>query len=807
MDTLRQDLRTALRSLRQSPGFAAAFVITLGVAIGAAAAVLSATRLSLFDPLPFPDPHRLVEIWETGPNAPRRPVAPANFLDWQRQAASFESMAVYRVVSVNASAPGGAPENLPAAIVSGEFFATLRPRLLQGRPLGPEDTGSESPVVVVGRDLAVRQFGSVDAALGSTLDIDRRAHEVVGVVAGNVDYPDGAEVWTPAPNDIPPIGLPGVDPRTVRDARYLGAVARLAPSVAEETARGEMETVAARLRSAHPLDNEGSGIGIQALARGVVASVRPMLLALGSSVALLLGVACANIGGLVLARAAERRGEIALRTALGASGSRVARQLVTELGLLVAMAGLVAIATGTLAIAALRATLPPDTPRLAELGLDGGLLAACLLLAAAIGAMLAVVPGRIAGRTAPAEALHSLGRGGMAGARAGGMRLLVSAQFALAVAVVAAAGLLLTALGRLGAVDPGFETLGRVTLRVHLPGADSVPAATNAAALREITAALATLPGVDTAAAGLVSLLREGPGAGFRIEGGEVDGNPPNIQWTLVSDGYFRALGIPLRQGRPFAAGDDERNEPVAVLNETAARRFFPAGDAVGRRVRTGLDGDSWVRVVGVVGDTRDRGLDAPPPPRMYRPLAQPTRWNPTAAQIVLATTGPAPDATALRRTVDGVFPGAPVTRVGTAGGEVLASFGDRSTVARTGSALALAALALAAMGVHAVLRRSVAARRGEIAVRLSIGATPRNVLGGVLRDAFLLAGAGLVVGAPLALGTTHLLRDLLYGIDAASPLVHGTAILGLLAVALLAALAPARDAARTDPMISLRNG
>ncbi len=809
MDHVLQDLRYAFRALRKRPGFTALAVLTLGLGIGANTAIFSIVSEVLLQPLPFPEPEHLVQVWETRPGEDDRRVAPANYLDWRAESGAFEGLASYDVRTGNLLG-GDEPERLTFATVSANFFETLRIEPTHGRGFltgGAPAPGSRTAVLSHG--LWQRGFGGDPAILGSTVNLDEEAFTVVGIMPPSLDFPAGTELWIRAPFDVPGLsGFPG-DIRELRDAWYFRVVGRLAQGIELAEAQAEMEVLARQLEALYPVSNLDAGVRLVPLHEELVGDSRATMLMLSGAVGLVLLIACVNVANLVLVRATGRRKEMALRTALGAGRGRLASQLLAE-SVVIGLSGGglgVLLAYGS---APLLSRLIPEgglpmgdiAPDLPVLGFAFGL---SLLTAFVFGTLPSIVAARIEPRSVLGE--RGSDSGGPVGQRI--RRGLVVAECALAVMLVLGASLALKSSWRLQQVDPGFRAEGLHTMRISIPGAGDREAGEVAGIYADILARAQALPGVISAAVAMSGPADDGPGAGLRIEGRPAsEGDLPDASWQVVSPDYFRTADIPLIRGRYLEEGDRSGTVPVAVVNEAMARRHWPAGDAIGQRINTGLDGEGlWVTVVGVVGSTKNEGLGADPAPEMFRPIAQPSRGF-GGEEAMFLVRGDVPASTllpSLRAAIREVKPDAPVFDM-RSGRELLSgSHAEPRTILFLLGTFAGLALLLGAVGIYGVLAYSVGQRRQELGIRFALGARESEVVLMIVRSALTLVATGLIIGLAVSLVASRALEGLLFEVSTTDPMAYMVAALVLLVVGLAAVLLPARRAARVDPLAALR--
>jgi putative ABC transport system permease protein len=803
MDTLRQDLAYALRRLRQSPGFTAVAVATLALGIGANGAIFSVVNAVLLRPLPFEDADRLVrlsQIWKGKPSV----YSPQNFLDVQASAHSFESLAVYAGSGVTLTGRGAAA-SLTGSEVSTSFFDVLRVRPAYGRAF---ETGENEPghtkVVVLGDRLWRERFAADPGVVGQTVQLDREPFTVVGVAPAGFAFPAGAELWKPIEYDAR-------FRSQSRGAWYLGAIGRLAPGVSVNQARGEVATIHQRLAREFPDADEGVGATVDSLQESMVGGSRRALLVLLGAVGLVLLIACVNVANLLLARVAAREGELAVRTALGAGRLRLVRQLLTESVTLSVLGGGAGVLLATFSLDALLALQPQGVPRLAEVRVDRAVVAFSAGLSILTGLLFGVVPAlQMTGRPT-AESLREGGRGILSGR---GHRLrstLVVGQVALAMMLLAGAGLLLRSFSQLRRVDPGFRSEGVLSFRLALPESAYAKDPARVAFFDGLTGRLAALPGVRSAGAIMRAPLT---GARFNLSF-EVKGRPPlppaqqpSMEIRVATPDYFRTMGIPVLRGRAFTATDGAEAPQVVLISEEAARRHFPNEDPLGRFITLGWGRDRGKprggEVVGVVGDVKEVGLAEEDPPELYLPYAQ----SPVETMDVVLRTAVAPRSVvpSAERVVRDLDPELPVARVATLDEVVARSISEPRFYMVLLGAFAAMAVFLAALGIFGVLSYAVVQRAREIGIRVALGAHPADVLRMVLAQAAGLALLGVAVGLAGALALSRAIASLLFELSPTDPLtLAGTA--GLLsAVALLASYLPARRATRVDPLIALRS-
>ena len=807
MRTLLQDVRYAVRTLWKSPGFTLVAVLALALGIGANTAIFSVVKAVLLSPLPYPEPERLVWVREVNPGSDilDEPASMPNYNDWRTQGRSFDGIAAFGYAGGTITDGDREPERVAGMSTSANFFQVVGVAPALGRGFLPEEEAAgKNRVVVISHGLWQRRFGGSPDAVGKTITITGNPHTIVGVAPANFKTP----VPGPKPPDLWfPIAFNFDESR--RRSDFLNVVGRLKEGATVEQARAELEAVAARLAEEHPSTNAGWTVKVEPLHERVVGNVRQALWVLMGVVGFLLLISCANVANLLLARAAGRRQEIAVRTALGARRGRLIRQFLTEsllLGLAGGGLGLVLAAWGVELLVALS---PGNIPRLEEVGLDARVLAFTLGVSALTGVVFGLLPALSASKTDVSVSLKEGGsRGSTAGAGASRLRsTLVVAEIAITVVLLAGAGLMIRSFMAVQAVDPGFRADRILTFDFALPMTKYKEEPQRAAFFEQLTTRAATLPGVERAAViDTLPLTGSGNVSAFVIEG-----RPPlptekvqDAEFFSVTPDYFDALGIPLVRGERLTERHRADVPDVAVVNEAMARRYWPGEDPVGKRLNIGdPEKTPWITVIGVVRDARTDGLDKEPYPQMYVPSAQfPFR----AMTFVARTAGdPAGVAPALRRELASIDRDLPLYNVRTMEQVLSDSISRRRFQMVLIAAFAGVGLLLAAVGIYGVISYGVAQRRHEIGVRMALGARAADILKLVVGRGLWLTLAGVGVGLVGAFTLTRVMASLLYGVSAADPLTYVCVSLGLLGVALLACLIPARRATKVDPMVALR--
>jgi putative ABC transport system permease protein len=804
MRTLWQDLRYGARALLKNPGFALIAVVTLALGIGANTAIFTVVNAALLRGLPYREPDRLVHLWEMTPQKefPRREASYPDFLDW-RQSQSFEAMAAYTGGGFTLTGRG-APEMIQGARGSADFFKALGVEPIIGRAFQPgEDSPGADNVVLLSYGLWQRRFGGDSAVVGESLTLNGSPYTVIGVLPPNFQFAPrgGAEMWTPF--------VPSATQLSRRYMHGTNVIGRLKPGVSIEQATAEMRLIGERIVAQHAESHTGTGIQLVPLHEEIVGGVRPILLALLCAVGFVLLIVCANIAGLTLVRAAGRAPEIAIRMALGATRARVTRQLLTESIMLAVIGGAAGLLLARWGIDALIAAIPETRlsmmPYLRGLRLDGSILAFTAGLSLLTGIVFGLAPAFQATRRELSESLKTGGKSpGVARQRL--RNGLVVTEIALALVLLVGAGLMTKSLLRLMAVDPGFRTENLFMIGVILPAAKYTEDSKVATFHQQLLARMESLPGAQGAATVGVLPLVGGNTTRFIVEGEPIP--PPGQQTEAnlrdVSVGYFSTMGIPLINGRHFSERDNAGAPGIVIVNQTLARRVFPNGNAVGRRLIFTGDDRTPIEIVGVVGDEKVNGLDARTTAVVYYPFLQaPNRFT----NLIVRAPDAAGLAAAIRK--EGLLLEPELTFVGGMTIERLmenlpATFARRYPAYLIGI-FAVIALTLAAIGIYGVISYSVGQRTREIGLRMALGAHRRDLLKLVLKQGMTLAATGVAIGLAAAFGLTRLMTGLLFGVDATDPGTFAGIAALLLMVALLSCYIPARRATRVDPMIALR--
>jgi putative ABC transport system permease protein len=809
LETLWQDVRFGGRMLVKSPTFTIVAVIALALGIGANSAIFSVVNTVLLRPLPYKDPERLVMVWEDASKHgyPRDTPAAANYVDWRDQNQVFEGMAAIADQSFNLTGVGE-PERIDGRRVSANLFSLMGVEPQLGRAFLPEeDQPGGNRVVIMSHGLWQRRFGSNMNITGKPLTLNGESYRVVGVMPSHFQFPSReVDLWVP-------IAFTSQEAAN-RGRHYLQVVARLKPGVTVEQAQAEMNTIAARLQQQHPDQNTDLGAAVTPLHEHVAGDIKPALLVLLGAVGFVLLIACANVANLLLARAAVRQKEIAVRVALGASRLRLIRQFLTESILLAALGGVVGLLLSLWGINLLKAFIPENIPQAKAITIDAKVLGFTLLVSLLTGLIFGLAPAMQASRFNLNETLKEGGRDSAAGNRGNRIRgLLVIAEVAVSLILLIGAGLLINSFLRLRNVDPGFQAKNLLTMSIVLPQLKYPDHARRSAFYTELVSRIEALPGVKTAAVtNWIPLIRQGDSITISVEGrpnpAPGQGNSPSVVTRVIHPHYFRTMSIQFLQGREFGEQDTVDSPAVAIISETMARRFFPGEDPLGKRITPGsadsTDPDDWITIVGVVKDVRQFELVADPKPQMYLSYAQAGFFAPR--YLVVSTDVEPPSlASTVRRTVWEIDKDQPVSNISTMENVLAESVARQRFSMLLLGIFAAVALVLAAVGIYGVMSYSIAQRTHEIGIRMALGAQKSDVLKLAVGQGLKLVLIGIAIGLVAAFVLTRVMVTLLFGISATDPTTFVTISLVLISVALLASYIPARRATKVDPMIALR--
>jgi putative ABC transport system permease protein len=801
--------------LRKNPGFTLAAAITLTLGIGANTAIFSVLNAMLLRAMPFRDPQRLVMVWEANPAldslvAERVPTCLRNFIEWRDQNRVFDGIAFFRYSSFDLTG-GDKPEQIKAAPVSPGFFDVLGVRGLRGRAFtAQESEPGKDRVAVLSDALFERRFGGNPKIVGQTIVMNGANYTVIGVLPREFHLPSlrggmeqfKPEVWVPADVD------PKRNEQHLTDRR-LYTFARLKPGVPIERARADMTLIASRLEQKYPrLDRTWRSTVFPLSAEDMGADMRRTLLVLECAVVFVLLIACANVINLQLTRAAAREKEMAVRVALGAGRWRMARQMLGESLLLSALGGGAGILLAHWAIAGMVALAPADIHRLNDMTIDGGVLAFTLAITVVTGLLFGLAPAILAARQDPNDALRRGGRSGEGGVSARIRRALIVAEVALSLVLLAGAGLMIRSLRSVLQVTPGFRSDHLLTMQIDLCGDRYTKPEQAGAFLDDLLQRVAKLPGTRSAAV-VNGLPMESIGmSAFRVEGqpAPAPGQEPVADTRDVSDEYIATMGMRLVAGRGFTRAEAEKPNPSEVIvNESLARKLWPKQDPLGKTLHSSNDSGpgAWRRVViGVVGDSRQLGLDSPPRPEMFFPSRS---QFPNLALVVRTAGDPLRMASAVTGQVWAVDKDQPVHDVQAMDHVVDDSISQRRFNMLLLALFAATALVMAAVGIYGVLAYAVSRRTQEIGIRMALGAQTGDVLRLVGREGFVLALAGIGIGLVGALALTRLMSSLLFGVSPTDAATFAAVPALLAAVALAACYLPARRAARVDPTVALR--
>src|SRR5512143_506633 len=807
MEALLQDIHYGIRRLARSPGFTGLGVLVLALGIGGTATAFGVVNAVLLRPLGFPDPGALVRPYSLWRGS-RSTASPPDFADWRARSRSFTELAATNSGSFALTGDGPA-EQIPGAEVTGGLFSVLGTPPLLGRTLTTaDDDPGAAPGVVLGYDLWRRRFGADSGVVGRTVRLEGTSTTVLGVMPPAFIYPDGSELWLP-------LRFTAAQMATQRGAHYLDVVGRLQHGVTLEAADRELRGIAGALAGEYPRTDANYSATVISLRDALVGDVRTPLLLLLSAVGVVLLIACANVAGLLVVRGIAREREIAIRSALGGGRGRLVRTLITESTILAALGGLAGTMIALWGTAWVSHVSGSALPLLGETRMDGGVLAFIGLVTLCTVVVFGLLPAwqTVAGG-ALAFRLQSESRGNTGG-RLRTRNALVVAQTALAVLLLVGAGLLLKSFVRLQRVDPGFDPRHVLTFGVSLPDASYPTPERRALFYQSLIERVDALPGVRAAGAVFGLPLTD---FGYSISALELDGRTLSqeeqdglsLQIRVVTPGYFAAMGIPVRRGRGILASDREDAPPVMVVNDAAARRIWPDQDPVGHRLTVGTRlglGDDHARaggeVVGVIGDLKEGALSQPAAPTMYLSHAQ---FPMGFMSIAIRTSGdPLLLAKPAQAALAATDPVVPLFRLRSMDQLVAASIAQPRLYALLLAVFALVAITLAAVGLYGVLAQTVAQRERELGVRMALGATARDVVGMVVKQATRLAAVGVVVGLAGGLAATRILATLLFGVKPFDPGTFVTVGIGLFVIALMASLVPARRATQVDPMEALR--
>jgi len=806
MQTFWQDLRYGARMLLKKPGFTLIAVITLALGIGANTAIFSVVYTVLLRPLPFPESDRLVVLAGKGEGSLiGGGVAYPDYEDWRARAQSFEDMACFLNTGFNLTGVDP-PVATPGRRVSWNFFPMLGVKPQLGRFFTEQDDRPGAPpAVIISHGLWMGKFGGESGVIGKTIRLNEDQFEVIGVLPPGFEFLRRDDIYVP-------LGLwftPGHNILKRSNQFPLYVLGRLRRGVTETQARAEMESLSLQLEREYPQTNGNRRATAARVADLQVENVRPVLLVLLGAVGFVLLIACVNVANLTLVRAAGREREVAVRLAMGAGRARIVRQLLTENSLIAALGGAAGLLIGAWGIEGLTALVPKDLARLDQVRLNGAVLAFTLGVSALTGLLFGLLPSLHASRTDLRAALKEGGQSTTGSAWESARKGLLVAEVALALVLLIGAGLMLRTLHRLTRVDPGFNAENLLTVQFSLPGR-TYNIERRLAFFRECQARIEALPGISSAAFAM-SLPMVGWNWGNTfIVADSPTAQPSEPHWatfTPVGANYFETMGVRLLKGRVFSDTEMADSPPVTVINESLARSLWPNENPVGKRLKQGSAESqaAWREVIGVVADLKWNVVDQDAPSHVYLPLAQ--RNSNFVGLVVRTTDKPLALASTVERAIHSIDKDLPVTSRSM--DQLMENAISRQLLAMALMAgFAFLALALAGVGVYGVMSYAVEQRRREIGVRLALGAQTSDVMRLVVKQGMTLAGAGVLIGVAAALALAKLMTgfsSLLFGVKATDPATYALISLLLLAVALLAALVPARRATKVDPMVAIR--
>jgi putative ABC transport system permease protein len=790
-----RDVRFALRQIAAAPGFAAVAILTIALGIAAATAMFSVVNGVLLRPLPYAAPDRLVRVREIVPAYGPFSVAPANFLDWRDQAHPFRSIAAFTPTSATFMGADG-PERLQGLLASADLFPTLGVRPLLGAVFTQAHERPGAAVIVLGTKLWQERFGGDPAIVGRSITVNGAPTTVIGVMPPDFYFPSrAAEFWQPL----------ALNPaRAPRGAHFLGVVARLADGVDLARANEDMRVVAGRLAARYPEANAGASADVVSLEDQIVGNVRSTLVILFAAVGFVVLIACVNVANLLLVRGASRGRELAVRHALGAGRARLTAQLLTESLVLAAAGGALGVLGGRLALEPIRRLGAQTLPRVADIAMDGRVLGFAAAAACLTALVFGVLPAWQASRTHAAPALARGGRSATADGHRARAGLLV-VEVALSLVLVTGAFLLLRSFATLTHVDTGFDASHVLAFQVSLPPRGYADEARQTQFYDALESSLRRRG--DVTSVGIVQSLplRGGYVLSFDIRGRApaTPGDEPSANYRAASTGYFDTLRIPVARGRTFTAHDSARSQPVMVVDDAFARKYFGDADPIGQAVKIGNARDAFYEIVGVVGNVRQDALEAAAAPTMYVPLAQ----DPFAsAWVLLRTTGdPTALTSAARAAVRAIDPALPAYGIRPFDAIVHDSIALRRFSLIVLVAFAAAAAFLAAVGLYGVTAYAVAQRSREFAVRVAMGASPGDITALVLREGLKVAGSGIVVGLAAAAALGPVIEPLLFGIPPSDAVSYVATIGVMISISLVATCIPARRAFRIDPIAAMQ--
>jgi putative ABC transport system permease protein len=808
MDSIIKDIRYGVRGLLKHPGFTALIVITLALGIGASTAIFSIVDSVLLRRLPYSTASRIVAIQELNQVGKRVQVTSANFLDWRAQNSVFEHLAAIKQTTSNLALSDHA-ERIELAQTNANFFDVFGIRPQYGRLFIPQDEqAGHEPVVVVSNALWQRRFGSDPSLVGKPIALDGKNYTVVGVAPAGFQYPDKTEVWVPPIKLVPEL-YPNQDVTQTRGMGYLAAVATTKPGVSLQQAAAEMETITARLRQQYPDTNNRRFNRVVSLQEHLVGDTNKLLWLLLGAVTFVLLIGCANVANLLLASGASRQKEMAIRSALGASRARVVRQLFTESTLLALTGGTVGLLIAYWGVAGITKLLPNDFPRLSEIHMNVRVLGFTFVASVLTGILFGLVPALQISRPDLQEAIRETGRGVSGNRRQSRFRqALIVVEVALSVVLLVGAGLLFRSFLRLQSVNTGFVSEHVWTARLTPSGASYANQADYDKFYTQVLEKVSAVPGVQDAGVINTLPLDKGPTAGFRVDGRPVETPDkwPMANYRAVSPKYFRAMGIPVLQGRAYTDRDNTNSPAVMIVNQKLADEEFSGENPIGKRITFGNTNNNqpvWFEIVGVVANVRSLELREEPTAELYFASLQ-DYWP--AMSLVVRSNVDSPNLSAsVRQIVNEVDKSVPVSNVQMMDHVVSASITQPRFNLFLLGLFSTVAMLLSAAGIYGVTAYSVTQRTHELGIRIALGAQVGDVLRMILGQGMAVIGVGLVIGLAAAFALVRLLRNFLFGVGEKDPFTFVAITVLLLLVALLACYIPARRATKVDPLEALR--
>ena len=817
MDAMLQNIRFAIRTLLKNGGFTLVAILTLALGIGANTAIFSVIDTVLLEPLPYPNPDRIVQLQTSYPGGVNGVTSIPKFMAWKDLTEVFEYAALYDLGVGRMNLTGAdRPEQISGIHVSANYFQLFGARTAKGRTFtAQEDIPNGPHLAVISNGLWRSRFGSDPQMIGKNIEIGSQPYEVIGILDSRFRWDSPMDVWLPLE----------ADPESANQGNYLLSAARLKPDITIENARAAMGVAAEAFRRRYP-DSLGpkNGFSVERLQDAEVADVRPALLLLLGLVAFVLLIACANIANLLLARGAVRHREIAIRAAVGAARRRIITQLLTESVILSLAGGALGLALGYFGVRALLAMNPGNIPRIgdqgAALSMDWRILLFTLLVSILTGILFGLIPAIHASRADLNIMLkESSSRSGTGFRQNKARSILIITEMALALILLAGSALLIRTYIALRTVVPGFDRHNILTMNMSLNDARYGKTLQVGQLVRDGVDRIQALPGVEAAATTCSLPLEPSFGLGFTIEGrpGTDPQNRPGGAWRSISPNYFSIFRIPVLQGRAFTDRDATGSTPVVIVNQALVKQYFPKGDALGARITIGKDaGPQFTepprQIVGVVGDVRDGGLNRDPFAIMYIPVSQVTDGMTVLNEQILpimwvVRTKLAPFSLSqnIQRELREASAGLPVGHIRSMDQVVAESTAREDFNTTLMTIFAGVALVLAAVGIYGLMAYSVQQRTQEIGIRMALGAAPERVRAMIVRHGMQLALIGVAIGVAAALGLARLMASLIFGVKTWDPIVFATVTIVLSAVALLATYIPARRAAEVDPLTALR--